>query len=182
MWFPGEPNESRLSSLALPRFILFAADRREIKRLIVASLLWAITMPLCREQQYRCYNVRRQYDRHSGKCDRSTWLMEEKRVPASISWVFFHVFLLFFCVITHKNKGPFLCLCGTKRAAITHALIQKGISFGLGYLYSGSVSLRWQGREQDVGNGNCLARAASQHAPHLEPYSSRRDRACCYLK
>lgn len=55
--------------------------------------------------------------------------------------------------------------------------IQKGISHRLGDLYSWSVGSRWQDREQDVGNGNCLARAASQHAPHFEPKSLRQTRS-----
>lgn len=114
--------------------------------------------------------VRRQTDRHSDKCESiSTWWMEENSVHTSIV-MFSFTFSFFLCLTTHTNKCPF---CGTQTAAITYAFIQKGISCGLGYLYSWSVGSRWQGREQDVGNGNCLARAASQHASHFEPSSSR---------
>lgn len=174
MWFSGEPNESRLSSLE--HFILFVADRRVVRRLIVASLLWAITMPLC-----RCYNMR-DVSTTGTQANATVINLTDGRKPCP----YFHqlcfsftFFFSLFCVITHGSKGPFLSLCGTERAAITYTLIQKGISFSLGYLYSWSISLGWQGREQDVGNGNCLARAASQHAPHLEPNSSRQDRASC---
>lgn len=115
--------------------------------------------------------VRRQSNRHSDKCEsnQNDGLVENRVRSSIVEFAF--TFLFFFCLTSHANKCPF---CGTQTVAITYAFIQKGISRSLGYLYSWSISSRWQGREHDVGNGNCLARAASQHAPLFELNSSRR--------